>query len=205
MVETARLRLREWTDADIEPWAQMNADARVMEFFPSPIEPEASRAKVAIIQSELRSRGYGWFVMERKNEPGFAGVLVVDDVRYDVPYQPRREIGWRLPVACWGHGYASEGAAALLEYAFGTLGWPHIVAMTALVNVRSQRVMQRIGMTRDPTEDFQHPRLAAGHRLAHHILYRKSAPFAVDCPRCSGTSLREVDRGRRCQHCGLKF
>jgi len=151
----------------------MNADPRVMEFFPSTTPRERSIEIAALLRREIEQNGYGWFVMERKHAPGFAGVVALDDIRYEVPFEPRREIGWRLPVAVWGHGYATEAASALLRYAFETLRWPQVIAMTAAVNARSRRVMERLGMVHDAREDFQHPRVPQDHPLKHHVLYRK--------------------------------
>jgi RimJ/RimL family protein N-acetyltransferase len=175
VIETQRLRLRAWIDADIEPWAQMNWDPRVMEFFPHRIAPEYSREQAARVRAELERNGYGWFVLERKAEPGFAGVIVIDDIHWDTPFQPRREIGWRLPVYAWGRGFATEAAGAALEYAFDTLAWPEIVAMTSRLNLRSIRVMEKLGMVRDADCDFEHPRIPEGHPIRPHVLYRKCA------------------------------
>jgi RimJ/RimL family protein N-acetyltransferase len=136
-IETPRLILRGWNDGDVEPWAGMNARDESFE--------NAKR-----MRADLEERGYGWFVVEMKDRPGFLGVVAIDDIRYDVPFQPRREIGWRLPVHAWGHGFASEGATALLDYAFSMLGWREIVSFTAARNGASRRVMERIGMTGSP-------------------------------------------------------
>jgi RimJ/RimL family protein N-acetyltransferase len=171
-IETDRLILRGWTDADVQSWADMNADPRVMEFFPSTLPREQSYESAERMRTELDELGYGWFVIERKEQPGFCGVLAICEVRWETPFQPNREIGWRLPVDAWGHGYATEGAKALLEFARDGLHWDKVVAFTAKVNVRSQRVMQRLGMTYDPRDDFQHPRIPDGHPLQHHVLYR---------------------------------
>lgn len=175
-IETARLRLRQWTAADVESWACMNADPRVMEFFVEPTPKQRSRELAALMRDDLEQHGYGWFVMEIKDAPGFGGVVVLDDVRYDVPFDPRREIGWRLPISSWGRGYATEAAAALLDLAFRELRWPQVIAMSARINTRSRGVMERVGMTHDPDDDFDHPRVPDGHRLKRHVLYRKSAP-----------------------------
>jgi len=173
VIETDRLVLRGWTDADVRGWAEMNADPRVMEFFPSTIPPEQSYESAARMRRELDERGYGWFVVERKERSGFFGVLALCEVRWETPFQPNREIGWRLPVHAWGHGYATEGARALLGFARDEMGWDEVVSFTARSNERSQRVMQRIGMTRDAGADFLHPRIPEGNALRDHVLYRK--------------------------------
>ena len=104
MISTPRLRLRNWTDADVDAWADMNADPRVMEFFVEPTPRERSRELAALMRTDLQRNGYGWFVLERNEAPGFAGVIAIDDIRWDTPFEPRREIGWRLPVSSWGQG-----------------------------------------------------------------------------------------------------
>jgi RimJ/RimL family protein N-acetyltransferase len=172
-IETPRLLLRGWTDADARAWAGMNGDPRVMEYFVSTTPVHESLEAAERLSHELDARGYGWFIMERKDRPGFAGVLAICDIHWETPFMPRREIGWRLPVESWGQGFASEGAAALLDYARDTLQWDEVVAFTAVLNERSQRVMRRIGMTHDPADDFLHPRVPPGHRIQPHVLYRK--------------------------------
>lgn len=171
-IATARLRLRQWTDEDVAPWAQMNADPRVMEFFVTTTPRERSFELAALMREDIAKNGYGWFVMERRDAPGFAGVIAIDDIHYDMPFRPLREIGWRLPVESWGHGYATEAAQATLQFAFEQLRWPEVVAMTAIINARSRRVMEKLGMTHDPSEDFDHPRVPDGHPIKRHVLYR---------------------------------
>ncbi|MGH7727271.1 MAG: GNAT family N-acetyltransferase [Vulcanimicrobiaceae bacterium] len=171
-LETPRLILRPWRDADIEAWAAMNADPRVMEFFPSLYDRARSEATASAMRAGLERNGYGWWVTELKRTSRFAGVVVLDDVSFEAPFAPARQVGWRFLRDAWGSGYATEGARAALTYAFETLGWDEVVALTATVNLRSQRVMQRLGMRRDPAGDFLHPAIAEGHRLRPHVLYR---------------------------------
>lgn len=120
-------------------------------------------------------RGYGWWVAEVKEGMPFAGFIVANEISYEVPFTPTFEIGWRLAAEAWGFGYATEGARALLAFAFDRLGRDEVVAMTAKINDRSQRVMQRLGMTYDPADDFSHPRVAADSPLHPHVLYRIKA------------------------------
>lgn len=174
--------LRGWTDADVESWVEMNADPRVMEFFPSTIGRERSVADATAMRANLERNGYGWFVAEVKGEIPFAGVIALQPVPYETPFTPAREIGWRFVVDAWGRGYATEGASAARDYAFESLGWDEIVAMTAAINMRSRRLMERIGMTHDAADDFDHPRLDAGHRLSRHVLYR-ARPMTAKSPK----------------------
>jgi RimJ/RimL family protein N-acetyltransferase len=150
----------------------MNADPRVMEFFVAPTPPDVSREQAAAMSERLSQNGFGWFVLELRERSGFGGVIALDDIRWEAPFMPRREIGWRLPVDVWGHGYATEAAATLIRYAFEVLDWPEVVAFTSKLNERSERVMQRLNMTHDPNDDFENPRVPDGHPLRPHVLYR---------------------------------
>lgn len=164
--------LRGWSDDDIHAWADMNSDPRVMEFFPSTIERERSLESGARLREELERDGYGWFVAEVKGVLPFAGVIALQPVPWKASFTPAYEVGWRFITGAWGYGYATEGAAAALQFGFYELGWSRIVAFTAAINVRSRRVMERLKMTHDPAEDFDHPRLPEGDRLRRHVLYR---------------------------------
>jgi len=172
ILETPRLRLRGWTAQDLDPWCELNADPRVCEFFPFPFPRERSLALAATIREELEQRGYGWWIAEIKESGTFAGSIALIEVSFEAHFTPATEIGWRLAYEHWGNGYATEGAAAALRFAFEVLGLREVVAMTAVDNVRSRRVMERLGMTHDPRDDFDHPRLPKGHPLERHVLYR---------------------------------
>lgn len=173
-IETPRLNLRDWTDDDIEPWVAMNADPRVAEFLARTFTREFSEAAALHMREALRKNGYGWWVVEIRGGASFAGVICLQDVPFEAPFTPAREIGWRFAHEHWGKGYATEGARAALQFAFDRLAWDEVLAFTAALNLRSQRVMERLGMTRDPNDDFDHPRLTAGHPLRRHLLYRIS-------------------------------
>lgn len=146
-----------------------------MEFFVAPVPRERSYEQAVLLRQALEANGYGWWVIERRSEPGFAGVIIVDDIGWAPPFEPRQEIGWRLPVHAWGQGFATEAAAAAMTYTFKGLKWHQLVATTSRLNVRSIRVMDKLGMTRDESSDFEHPLVPEGHRLRPHILFRKTA------------------------------
>ncbi len=171
-IESARLTLRGWRDDDVEAYVQMNADARVAQFLRGPYTRERSEATAAQIRRELEQNGYGWWVVEIRGGTAFAGLIALEQVPFVAPFAPAYEIGWRLPFVSWGHGYATEGANAALRYAFDTLRWREVVAFTAQGNLRSRRVMERLKMTRDPADDFDHPKLDPGDPLRRHVLYR---------------------------------
>jgi len=165
-LRTERLRLRGWTDADRDPFAALNADPRVMEHFPAPYTREESDAFVDRIEQQFAERGFGLWVVEAPGRGfvGFTGLLVP---RFhlgwmDALEQPIVEIGWRLAYDAWHRGYASEAARAVLDLAFGPLGRREVVSFTTVGNVRSQAVMERIGMT--PLTTYDHP-IEAGPSL----------------------------------------
>ena len=173
-LQTDRLVLRDWRATDRAPFAALNADPRVMEHFPASLDRAASDALVERITTDLHRSGWGlWAVARRDNDRflGFTGLLAVG---FEAPFTPAVEIGWRFAVDAWGQGHATEAARAVLDHAFGTLELPEVVSMTSVSNVRSQRVMERIGMGRDPADDFDHPRIEPGHPLRRHVLYRLS-------------------------------
>ena len=172
---TARLRLRGWRDDDVEAWADLNADPRVMEFFPSTARRTESVASAARLRAALARDGFGWWAIEVRGGLPFAGVVALQKVPSLAHLEGAMEIGWRLAAAAWGNGYAPEAATALLAFAFETLRRDEIVAFTARTNRRSRRVMEKIGMTYDPRDDFEHPRIAARHPLRPHVLYRIGA------------------------------
>jgi RimJ/RimL family protein N-acetyltransferase len=186
IIETSRLILRPWTDADVEEWVAMSADPRVMEFFPSTLERADAERTATVMRERMERNGFGWWALEVKGGAPFAGVVALQDVPFESHFTPAFEVGWRLPYAHWGRGYATESARAALDFAFTELQHDAVVAMTAAVNLRSQKVMQRLGMTYDAVDDFDNPRLAAGHRLQRHVLYRAkrmAAPRAGEGPR----------------------
>lgn len=175
-LRTERLLLRQWEPADVEPWAALNADPEVMEHFPAPLSVAESAAFVDRVSAELASRGWGWFAVEVDGGARFVGSVALVPVSFDAPFGPAVEVGWRFARAHWGNGYATEGARALLRYAFDVLALPAVVSFTATSNLASQAVMLRLGMGRDPHHPtFEHPKLPPGHRLRPHVLYRIDA------------------------------
>jgi RimJ/RimL family protein N-acetyltransferase len=161
---------------DREPFAAMNADPVVMEFYPSALTRAESDAVAGRIEQHFERHGFGLWAIEIAGGAPFAGYVGLAIPGFEASFTPCVEIGWRLGRDAWGKGYATEGARAVLAHGFGVLGLSEIVSFTVPANVRSRRVMERIGMTRDPAEDFDHPRLPAGHPLRRHVLYRLRAP-----------------------------
>ena len=172
MIETPRLLLRRWRESDREPFFRMNADPRVMEYFPRCLSRAESDAFADRIEAHFARHGYGLYAAEFRPTGQFIGYIGLLVPLFDAPFTPATEIGWRLAAEFWNLGLATEGARAVLDYAFDTLHLPEVVSFTVPANVRSRRVMEKIGLRHDPEGDFDHPRLPEGHPLRRHVLYR---------------------------------
>jgi RimJ/RimL family protein N-acetyltransferase len=171
-IETPRLLLRPWREADAEAFAAMFDDPKVMEFLMPQTDREAIEAMVGRIRMHFDRHGYGWWAAELKATGAFIGFTGLVHIPFEAHFTPAVEVGWRLASAHWVKGYATEGARASLEVAFTRLGMSEIVSITVAANARSRRVMERIGRTRDPADDFDHPRVPDGSPLKRHVLYR---------------------------------
>lgn len=165
-MRTARLLMRGWLPTDREPFAAMNADEQVMEQFPAPLTTQESNAFLDRIESHFAEHGYGLWALE--DDTGFVGFTGLLWATFEAPFTPALEVGWRLARRAWGKGYATEAARASLTRGFDEVD--SIVSFTAVTNARSWRVMERIGMRQESA--FDHPKLAKGHRLERHLLYR---------------------------------
>ncbi len=174
-LRTERLLLRPWHDADTAAFAELAADAAVMEFLRALPDLAACEAWVAQARLHWRQHRFGQWVVELPGEAPFIGVVGLAQVAYHAHFTPAVEVAWRLARAHWGRGYAGEAARAALDYGFDTLRLDEIVAVTVPGNWRSRRVMERLGMTRAPEEDFDHPNLPEGP-LKRHVLYRQRRP-----------------------------
>jgi RimJ/RimL family protein N-acetyltransferase len=174
-LRTERLLLRRWRSSDVGAFAALNADPAVMEYFPAPLSATESVAMIERIERCFEDRGYGLWAVELRTEGAFAGFVGLAPVEIEVAFAPTVELGWRLAHPFWGRGIATEAASAAMAVGLGELGLPELVAYTAVRNLRSRRVMERLGMRRDPAEDFTHPGLPASHPLAAHVLYRTDA------------------------------
>lgn len=172
MIKSERLLLRQWKEADCEPFAALNADPRVREFFPSTLTREESDALVDLYSKRIEDKGWGFWAVVCPGVADFVGMIGIEEVGYETPFTPAVEIGWRLAHEYWGQGYATEGARAAMDFAFSELGLEELVAFTALPNQRSMQVMERLGMSRKPDDDFDHPAVPEGHPLRRHALYR---------------------------------
>ena len=171
-IRTARLRIRSWRDEDIEPHAAMNADPRVMEFFPSVMSREESTAALARARERIAERGFSFWPVEVVGGASFIGMVGLSVPSFEAPFMPAVEIGWRLAADHWGQGYATEAARAVLAHGFDRLGLPEIVAFTTAANARSRRVMEKLGMRHDARGRLPPPGDPGGHPQRPHVLYR---------------------------------
>jgi ribosomal-protein-alanine N-acetyltransferase len=166
---TGRLILRRWRDDDRAPFAALNADPVVMEHFVTPLSREQSDQLVDRVERHFEEHGWGLWAVEERATGTFIGFTGL----WPPNWKPELvEIGWRLAKEHWGKGYATEAARAAIEDGFDRVGCDEIVSFTTVGNIRSQRVMQKLGMTRNPADDFEHPNVPAGHPFRPHVLYR---------------------------------
>jgi RimJ/RimL family protein N-acetyltransferase len=172
-IRTDRLILRPWQDSDLAPWADLNADPVVREFWPNVLTPAQSAAALREFAGNVERRGWGWWAVEVAATGQFIGMAGLDPIEDDAPFDGV-ETGWRLSRDAWGHGYATEAARAALDYGFDQLGLAEIYAIAVAGNERSFAVMRRLGMVHVPSLDFEDPFVAAG-RLRSCVVYRIAA------------------------------
>jgi ribosomal-protein-alanine N-acetyltransferase len=173
ILQTERLILRDWQDSDREPFHAIVSDPRVMEYFPAPLTREESDRLIDRCRAHQAAHGFTFYAVELRATGeliGFEGLA--HTTAEEMPFPPTVEIGWRLGFPYWNRGFATEAARACLDFGFDALNLDEIVAFAVTANIRSRRVMEKLGMTRDPAEDFDHPRLPGGHPLRRHVLYR---------------------------------
>jgi RimJ/RimL family protein N-acetyltransferase len=169
---TDRLILRHWQNSDRQPFSELNSDPRVMEFMPGPLSREQSDLLADRIDAHFKDHGFGLCAAVLRRDQSFIGFIGLAVPAFSAPFTPCVEIGWRIAFEHWGTGLATEGAREMVRYAFEVLNLEELVSFTAPANVRSRRVMEKLGMMRDPADDFEHPNLPANHPLRRHVLYR---------------------------------
>jgi RimJ/RimL family protein N-acetyltransferase len=176
---TDRLILRPWEDRDRAAMAAIHGDPQVRRFFLKVSTPEEVDADIDLAIERARMNGFHFQAAELKGSGELAGLIgigmVPEPTRAAIPSHPQVEIGWVLGREFWGQGLAPEGARAWLDYAW-SIGLPEIVAFTARLNLPSQRVMEKLGMTRDHADDYEHPSIPEGHKLRPHRVYRIRNP-----------------------------
>ncbi len=177
-LETSRLTLRRWKEADRVPFAAMNADPVVMHYFAAPMTRTESDEAIDRYLAAFERDGLSFFAATLRDTGDFLGTIGLQTMRDVVPNlpQPAVEIGWRLAQSAHRKGYATEGARAIVDYAFNQIGLHEVVAIAAIPNQPSRRVMEKLGMTHRPELDFDHPRVPAGHQYQRHTLYSLRNP-----------------------------
>ncbi|HXC94962.1 MAG TPA: GNAT family N-acetyltransferase [Edaphobacter sp.] len=184
-LETPRLTLRRWQKTDRAAFAAMNADPVVMQYFAAPMTREQSDEAIDRYLAAFDREGFSFFAAHLRDTGDFIGTIGLQTMRDVVPNlpQPAVEIGWRLTQSAQGKGFATEGAHTIVDFAFNQLGLSEVVAIAAIPNQPSRRVMQKLGMTHHPELDFDHPRVPAGHQYQRHTLYslRNPNPNEVQC------------------------
>jgi RimJ/RimL family protein N-acetyltransferase len=172
---TSRLLLRRWRESDREPFAQLNADPEVMLHMPSVLTRAQSDELIGEIEARFARDGFGLWALELRETGELLGFTGLSVVPFQAHFTPAVEVGWRLRRSAWGSGYATEAARMSLAFGFGELGLAEIVSFTSPANARSRAVMERLGMRRDPRDDFEHPLVDRGSPLRAHVLYRVAA------------------------------
>ncbi len=171
--------LRQWGDSDLEPFAQMNADADVMRYFLAPLTRIEAQDAIARMQAGLDQRGWGIWAVEVEGD--FAGMVGLNVPQWPLPFSPCTEVLWRFRKEFWGGSIAYAAASQAVEQGFAKVGLDEIVAFTTLPNLRSIRLMERLGFERDFAGDFDHPAVPEKHNLRRHVLYRKKKPNLERC------------------------
>ena len=172
MIETPRLVLRSYREADREAFAALNSDAQVGAWLAGTLDRGGSDALMDRINAHIAQHGFGFWAAERKADGRLVGMVGLATVEAGaLPVEPGIEMGWRMLPAVWGQGLATEGARAALEWGFSNLNVDEIIAFTARSNLASQAVMRKIGMAPSPARDFDHPRLAREHPLRPHVVF----------------------------------
>ena len=188
-IQTDRLNLRRWRPSDLVPFTRMNADPRVMEYFPVLLSPADSVEMLDRIGAHFAHHNFGLWAADLRATGEFIGFIGLNIPTFEPPFKPHTtpcvEIGWRLAAEYWGRGLATEGARAVLDHAFTTLKLAEVVSFTVPANHRSRSVMEKLGMQHDPTGDFDHPSISNGHPLSRHVLYRKTRVNHTEAPRAA--------------------
>lgn len=176
MIETKRLILRQWKENDFEPFIKMGLDQDVMQFFPNRLTPQESLNLIQKISLLIDENGWGFWAVELKESHQFIGFIGLHNQPEQFDFSPCVEIGWRLAKEFWKQGYATEGAKAVLDYAFNVLNLDKVVSFTSTLNRPSQAVIERLGMQK--VKDFNHPKVPLDHELRAHVLYESRNAYS---------------------------
>jgi ribosomal-protein-alanine N-acetyltransferase len=195
-LRTPRLRLRQWVDTDLTPFAALNADPRVMQYLPGTLRPDESDALAAALRAHIAENGFGVWAVEVIDRAPFIGFVGLSSPPFEARFTPAVQVGWRFARAHWGRGYATEAARAAVAFGFEVLGLEEIVSFTSVSNGASRRLMERLGMTHDAQDDFEHPLRAPDDPLRPHALYRLRRPVWLRGVETPAARTRRVAAGR---------
>ena len=171
-IETKRLIIRQWEDKDLLPFFKLNSCPEVMKFYPKLLSEKESSSFIYKARTQIDEKGYSFWALELKSSGDFVGTIGINDVLFEAPFSPSVEIGWRLGKKYWRQGLGTEGAKSVLDYAFNNLCLDEIVSFTSSINIPSIKLMEKIGMRRDKSGDFDHPNVESCSPLRKHVLYR---------------------------------
>ena len=169
IIQTERVGLRKFDDCDLKEFAALNSDPEVMTYFPKVLNVEECQQFIIRVNNKIDEQGFGFWAAEHLKSSRLMGFVGLTCVTYETEFTPAVEIGWRLAKEYWGRGLATEAARASLDFAFDTLALEEVVSFTSVLNQRSFKVMERIGMKK--VGEFDHPKIESGHRLRRHVLY----------------------------------
>ncbi|MCB0379144.1 MAG: GNAT family N-acetyltransferase [Bdellovibrionales bacterium] len=169
---TERLILRPWKEEDFDFFAQLKSDHEVMRYFPKLLGRQESNEVAHKIINSMNQNKFGIWMVEETNHHERVGIVGLQRVNFAAHFTPAVEVGWKLARQHWGKGYATEAARKSLELGFTDFGLEEIVALTIPENQASRKVMERLGMTYNPDEDFEHPKIEPGSRCSKHVIYR---------------------------------
>jgi RimJ/RimL family protein N-acetyltransferase len=172
IIETQRLILRTWKHSDLDLMLEINQDPKVMEYFPSLQDLSGTKKLIDKINTHFSECGYSLYAVQTKDTDTFIGFIGLLTANFKASFTPATEIGWRLSSKHWNKGYATEGAKSVLDYAFNSLNIPEIISFTSIENTKSTRVMEKIGLKHNPSDDFDNPNLPSDSPLLRHVLYR---------------------------------
>ena len=165
-----RLGFRNWVMEDLSEFSEINQDDNVMEYFPAKLSKDETKQFIIRLQDHYKEFGHNFYAVELLTNKELIGFIGLADTRMNLDFTPCKEIGWRLKRSTWNKGLATEGAKRVLEYGFNDLNINEIVSFTAKVNLKSEHIMKKIGMTK--VKEFVHPKIDANHVLNPHVLYK---------------------------------
>lgn len=173
LFKSERLGFRNWLESDLEMMTEINADKKVMEFFPCVASKDQTFDFIQKMHKQFTEKGFCYFAVDKLKNNEFIGFIGLSEKNFESEFTPCIDIGWRLNSVEWNKGFATEGAKRCLEYAFDVLKLEKIYSIAPKINVKSERVMKKIGM--EKVLEFEHPLLTNDERIRNCVLYKKTS------------------------------